>query len=214
MDVSSYLEWPFFTPAHAELVRRVDVWAAAWCANRQHPEDRDSVDHACRQLVNELGRAGFTRHSVPDATAAPSFDVRSLALIRETLARHDALADFAFAMQGLGSGAISLAGSAEVKERYLPRVAAGEAIAAFALSETAAGSDVAAIRCRARREGDSYILDGEKTWISNGGIADFYCVFARTAEPIVRADGTTAAAGISAFVVDAATASCAARTAT
>ena len=200
VDVSSYLEWPFFTPAHGELVRRVDAWATAYFANRKISEDRDSVDHACRQLVNELGRVGFTRHSVPDAA---SFDVRSLALIRETLARHDALADFAFAMQGLGSGAISLAGSPEVKERYLPRVASGEAVAAFALSEAAAGSDVAAIQCRARRDGDSYVLDGEKTWISNGGIAEFYCVFARTSEPEIRADGTVAARGISAFVVDA-----------
>ena len=228
MDVSSYLEWPFFTPAHGQLVRRVDAWASAYFANRKISEDRDSVDHACRQLVNELGRAGFTRYSVPgvagaagagtftsdaastsagqashSAAAPSSFDVRSLALIRETLARHDALADFAFAMQGLGSGAISLAGSPEVKERYLPRVASGEAIAAFALSEATAGSDVAAIQCRARRDGDSYVLDGEKTWISNGGIAEFYCVFARTSEPEVRADGTVAARGISAFVVDA-----------
>jgi acyl-CoA dehydrogenase len=132
-----------------------------------------------------------------------NFDVRSLALIRETLARHDALADFVFAMQGLGSGAISLAGSPELKRRYLPRVATGEAIAAFALSEANAGSDVAAIQCSARRDGDSYILDGEKTWISNGGIADFYCVFARTAAAELRADGSVAARGISAFVVDA-----------
>lgn len=235
MDVSSYLDWPFFTPEHGELARRVDAWATAYFANRKTAEDRDSVDHACRQLVGELGRAGWTRYSVPgtnggggDAMAeladnrrhsadqgvagagrletrpvSPAFDVRSLAIIRETLARHDALADFAFAMQGLGSGAISLAGSPEIKERYLPRVAAGEAIAAFALSEAAAGSDVAAIRCRARRDGASYVLDGEKTWISNGGIAEFYCVFARTADAEVRADGTVAARGISAFVVDA-----------
>ena len=210
MDVSSYLEWPFFTPAHSELVRRVDAWATSYFANRRTSEDRDSVDHACRQLVNELGRAGFTRYSVPDMasssaelTARSAFDVRSLALIRETLARHDALADFAFAMQGLGSGAISLGGSTEIKARYLPRVASGEAIAAFALSEATAGSDVAAIQCRARKDGDSYVLDGEKTWISNGGIAEFYCVFARTSDPEVRADGTVAARGISAFVVDA-----------
>ena len=210
MDVSSYLEWPFFTPAHSELVRRVDAWATSYFANRRTSEDRDSVDHACRQLVNELGRAGFTRYSVPDMasssadlTARSAFDVRSLALIRETLARHDALADFAFAMQGLGSGAISLGGSTEIKARYLPRVASGEAIAAFALSEATAGSDVAAIQCRARQDGDSYVLDGEKTWISNGGIAEFYCVFARTSDPEVRADGTVAARGISAFVVDA-----------
>jgi acyl-CoA dehydrogenase len=258
VDVSSYLEWPFFTPEHGELVRRVDAWATTYFAGRKISEDRDSVDHACRQLVSELGRAGWTRYSVPgahvhsgsaansndvghagaaghkvsgnrgpsagrasstghaagsDSTGStvhtglgskpPAFDVRSLALIRETLARHDALADFAFAMQGLGSGAISLAGSPAIKERYLPRVASGEAIAAFALSEAAAGSDVAAIRCRARRDGDSYVLDGEKTWISNGGIAEFYCVFARTADAEVRADGTVAARGISAFVVDA-----------
>jgi acyl-CoA dehydrogenase len=221
MDVSSYLEWPFFGPEHGELVKRVDAWATAYFAGRKISEDRDSVDQACRQLVGELGRAGWTRYSVPGAhgysasanagTASthgfgnqpPSFDVRSLALIRETLARHDALADFAFAMQGLGSGAISLAASPAIKERYLPRVASGEAIAAFALSEAAAGSDVAAISCRARRDGDSYVLDGEKTWISNGGIAEFYCVFARTADAEVRADGTVAARGISAFVVDA-----------
>ena len=208
MDVSSYLEWPFFTPEHSELVKRVDAWATGYFSGRKTSEDRDSVDHACRQLVSELGRAGWTRYSVPgthgqSASSPPAFDVRSLALIRETLARHDALADFAFAMQGLGSGAISLAGSPAIKERYLPRVASGEAIAAFALSEAAAGSDVAAIRCRARREGDSYVLDGEKTWISNGGIAEFYCVFARTADAEVRADGTVAARGISAFVVDA-----------
>jgi acyl-CoA dehydrogenase len=235
VDVSSYLEWPFFSPEHGELARRVDAWATAYFANRKTAEDRDSVDHACRQLVSELGRAGWTRYSVPSAHGAagartgdvddgrtmavaygsppiaarqprpeaPAFDVRSLAIIRETLARHDALADFAFAMQGLGSGAISLAGSPELKERYLPRVASGEAIAAFALSEAAAGSDVAAIRCRARRDGDSYVLDGEKTWISNGGIAEFYCVFARTTDAEVRADGTVAARGISAFVVDA-----------
>ena len=244
MDVSSYLEWPFFTPEHGELARRVDAWASAYFANRRIAEDRDSVDHACRQLVSELGRAGWTRYSVPGihggshdgpgqpgghsaaprpdelgshraeasgkhsdgrgfTTESPAFDVRSLAIIRETLARHDALADFAFAMQGLGSGAISLAGSPELKERYLPRVASGEAIAAFALSEAAAGSDVAAIRCRAQRDGDSYVLDGEKTWISNGGIAEFYCVFARTSEAEVRPDGTVAARGISAFVVNA-----------
>jgi acyl-CoA dehydrogenase len=124
-------------------------------------------------------------------------------LIRETLSRHDALADFAFAMQGLGSGAISLAGSPQVRKRYLSRVAAGESVAAFALSESNAGSDVAAIQCSARRDGDFYVLDGEKTWISNGGIADFYCVFARTAAAERRADGSVAARGISAFVVDA-----------
>jgi alkylation response protein AidB-like acyl-CoA dehydrogenase len=208
VDVSNYLEWPFFTPEHGELARRVDTWATTHFINKTSTEDRDSVDNTCRHLVNELGRAGFTRYSVPTShqpadAAPPRFDVRSLAIIRETLAQHDALADFAFAMQGLGSGAISLAGSPALKERYLPRVASGEAIAAFALSESHAGSDVAAIRCRARRDGDFYVLDGEKTWISNGGIAEFYCVFARTSDAETRPDGTIAARGISAFVVDA-----------
>ncbi|EWM42505.1 acyl-CoA dehydrogenase, C-terminal domain protein [Bordetella holmesii 41130] len=126
----------------------------------------------------------------------PDVDSRAVCILRETLARHEGLADFALAMQGLGSGAISLMGSAELRQRYLPRVASGQAIAAFALSEPDAGSDVAALQCSARRDGDSYVLDGTKTWISNGGIADFYCVFARTGE-------APGARGISAFVVDA-----------
>jgi alkylation response protein AidB-like acyl-CoA dehydrogenase len=158
--------------------------------------------------VRELGAAGITGYCVRAeyGGALPEFDVRAISLIRETLARHDGLADFAFAMQGLGSGAISLAASADLKRKYLPRVARGEAIAAFALSEPQAGSDVAAMTCGARRAGGDYILDGTKTWISNGGIADFYCVFARTSPGERRADGTIAAQGISAFVVDAETA--------
>jgi acyl-CoA dehydrogenase len=202
-----FLEWPFFTPAHRDLAERVDSWATQRFSGEAHAEDRDSVDAACRERVRDLGRAGWTRYSVPLDPEAPvaEFDVRSLALIRETLAWHDGLADFAFAMQGLGSGAISLAGSHEIKHRYLPRVAAGEAIAAFALSEPDAGSDVAAIKCSARLEGDAYVLDGQKTWISNGGIADFYCVFARTSPAEYRPDGSVTARGISAFVVDAQT---------
>jgi acyl-CoA dehydrogenase len=202
-----FLEWPFFTPAHRDLAERVDSWATQHFSGEAHAEDRDSVDTACRERVRDLGRAGWTRYSVPFDPEAPvaEFDVRALALIRETLAWHDGLADFAFAMQGLGSGAISLAGSHEIKHRYLPRVAAGEAIAAFALSEPDAGSDVAAINCSARREDDAYVLDGQKTWISNGGIADFYCVFARTSPAEHRPDGSVTARGISAFVVDAQT---------
>ncbi len=207
----SFLDWPFFGDSHRELASRLSEWAAARFAGAARPEDRESVDAASRQLVRDLGRGGWTRHCVPQETARAAgaehtgFDVRSLALIREILARHDALADFAFAMQGLGSGAISIAGSPELKTRYLPRVIAGDAIAAFALSEHDAGSDVAALRCRAIRTPDGYKLDGEKTWISNGGIADFYCVFARTSGPDVRADGTTSAEGITAIVVDAGT---------
>ena len=207
----TFLDWPFFGDSHRELASRLREWAAARLTGPA-AEDRESVDRACRQLVRDLGRAGWARYCVPTVAAdgakhgAPAgFDVRALALIRETLARHDALADFAFAMQGLGSGAISLAGSPELRAHYLPRVAGGEAIAAFALSEPDAGSDVAALRCRATRTADGYELEGEKTWISNGGIADFYCVFARTSGPDVRPDGTVSAEGITAFVVDAAT---------
>ena len=201
--IRGFLDWPFFDAGHRELAQHLDDWAAAHLAGRTHAEDRASVDAACRSLVRELGQAGWTRYSVPGAA---TFDVRALALIRETLAWYDGLADFAFAMQGLGSGAISLAGSAALKARYLPRVATGEAIAAFALSEPDAGSDVAAMQCIARLDCDSYVLDGEKTWISNGGIADFYCVFARTRPAERRPDGSVAARGISAFVVDADTA--------
>jgi acyl-CoA dehydrogenase len=145
----------------------------------------------------ECGRA-MSGLGVPTGASrlADSVDTRSICLLREELAWHHGLADFAFAMQGLGSGAISLFGSESQKQHYLPRVAQGNAIAAFALSEPEAGSDVAAMRCSAMREGDSYVLNGEKTWISNGGIADFYVVFART-------DDAPGAKGISAFIVDA-----------
>jgi acyl-CoA dehydrogenase len=181
------LDWPFFEPRHRTLARELEAWAAQH-VSQAHATD---VDAACRALVRSLGAGGWLTHAVGD-----QIDTRAICLIRETLARHDGLADFAFAMQGLGSGAISLAGSAEQKARWLPRVASGEAIAAFALSEPDAGSDVGALSCAARAEGDHYLLDGEKTWISNGGIADFYVVFARTGEqPKAR--------GISAFIVEA-----------
>ena len=209
----SFLDWPFFSDRHRELARRLSEWAAAHLTRATIVEDRESIGGACRQLVRELGRAGWTQYCAPKEASQGDalggrvqFDVRALALIRETLARHDALADFAFAMQGLGSGAISLAGSPDLQARYLPRVVAGDAIAAFALSEPDAGSDVAALQCRAVRTSDGYRLDGDKTWISNGGIADFYCVFARTSGPDVRPDGTTSSDGISAFVVDSTTA--------
>lgn len=203
------LEWPFFAPRHRELTAQVDAWAAEHLSEPNAADCGPVLDGACRALALDLGKAGWMRHSIGDPavdvqTVSP-FDVRTLTLIRETLARYDALADFVFAMQGLGSGAISLAGSAALKLRYLPRVATGEAVAAFALSEPHAGSDVAALSCRARREGEDYVLDGDKTWISNGGIADFYCVFARTSEAQYRSDGSVSARGISAFVVDAKT---------
>jgi acyl-CoA dehydrogenase len=186
MADKSYLDWPFFTPGHAALEQRLDIWAVQHVADA-HGHD---VDAACRTLVRQLGEGGWIDHAIG------TIDTRAICLIRETLARHNGLADFAFAMQGLGSGAISLFGSDANKARYLARVARGEAIAAFALSEPQAGSDVAAMQCAAVQDGDSYILNGEKTWISNGGIADFYVVFARTGEQ-------PGARGISAFIVDA-----------
>jgi len=197
MSDRAYLDWPFFDAPQRRLAADLDAWAAANIARLDHGK---GVDALCRDLVTSLGRGGWLRHCVPAAHGgvAESIDSRSLCIARETLARHEGLADFAFAMQGLGSGAISIAGSEELKRRYLPRVAKGEAIAAFALSEPDAGSDVGAMTTSARREGEHYVLDGEKTWISNGGIADFYCVFARTGE-------AAGARGISAFVVDAET---------
>ncbi len=194
MADKSYLGWPFFEQRHAALERDLDAWAA------QHVRDAhgSDTDAQCRQLVRALGKAGWLRHAVGGAAyggALDAIDTRAICLIRETLARHNGLADFAFAMQGLGSGAISLFGSEANKQAYLPRVAQGEAIAAFALSEPQAGSDVAAMQCAAVQDGDHYVLDGEKTWISNGGIADFYVVFARTGEQ-------PGARGISAFIVD------------
>ncbi len=195
MSDTRYLDWPFFEDRHRELARSLDAWAAEHIAEA-HGRD---VDDACRALVRSLGAAGWLHHAVA-ADVGAAIDTRAICLIRETLARHAGLADFAFAMQGLGSGAISLAGSDGQRARYLGRVAAGEAIAAFALSEPEAGSDVAAMACTAwqEEEGGDYLLDGEKTWISNGGIADFYVVFARTGE-------APGARGISAFIVDAGT---------
>ena len=199
-----HLDWPFFGPEHRALAARVDSWAAANLGRADHAEDRAGVDRRCRELVGQLGAAGLTAYCVRavDGGALPELDARAICLLRETLARWDGLADFALAMQGLGSGALSLAADASLRARYLPRVAYGTAIAAFALSEAAAGSDVAAMTTAARRDGAAYVLDGAKTWISNGGIADFYCVFARTAAGERRSDGTTSAAGISAFVVE------------
>jgi acyl-CoA dehydrogenase len=192
-----HFQWPFFEDRHRRLATELDAWAAT----HVHDAHGDDVDATCRSLVTLLGRSGWLAHAVAGTEhggAANTIDTRSICIVRETLAYHAGLADFAFAMQGLGSGAISLAGTAQQKAAWLPRVARGEAIAAFALSEPEAGSDVAAMACAARLEGDSYVLDGEKTWISNGGIADLYVVFARTGE-------APGARGISAFIVVAGT---------
>ncbi|AWL07130.1 acyl-CoA dehydrogenase family protein [Massilia oculi] len=192
-----YLDWPFFEECHGALARELDAWAADNLIDA-HGSDVDAI---CRALVARLGRDGWLRHAVGSDGGA--IDTRAICLIRETLARHAGLADFAFAMQGLGSGAISLFGTQAQKRRWLPPVASGEAIAAFALSEPEAGSDVAAMQCAARRDGDDWVLDGEKTWISNGGIADFYLVFARSGDG--GGEGGRGSKGISAFIVDAAT---------
>ena len=195
----AHLDWPFFDDAHRTLASALGTWSAA---TLHHVDDatRAANDARCRALVATLGQAGWMRYAVPASYggALDALDSRALCLVRETLAYHDGLADFAFAMQGLGSGAITLAGSEALKQTYLPRVASGAAIAAFALSEPDAGSDVAAMKTRAVADGDHYVLDGTKTWISNGGIADFYTVFARTSDQ-------PGARGISAFVVDATT---------
>ena len=197
MTDQDYLAWPFFDDSHRKLAREIDAWAADHLV---HTEESGDLDQACRSLVADLGEAGWLRHCVAKGYggARDTIDVRSLCMLRENLARRSGLADFAFAMQGLGSGAISIAGSDTVKQKYLPQVGSGRLIAAFALSEPDAGSDVGALATTARRDGADYVLDGEKTWISNGGIADFYCVFARTGE----APGSR---GLSGFVVDAGT---------
>ncbi|MGE0034593.1 MAG: acyl-CoA dehydrogenase family protein [Xanthobacteraceae bacterium] len=189
------LSWPFFDDAHRDFAATLSHWAAATLPSLPH----DDVDAACRARVKALGEAGFLKAAVPSAYGGlyPRLDVRTLCLAREILGWHDGLADFAFAMQGLGTGAISLYGSDELKARYLPPVRDGRAIAAFALSEPEAGSDVAALATTAKPDGPSHVrIDGTKTWISNGGIADHYVVFARSGEG-------PGARGLSAFVVDA-----------
>jgi alkylation response protein AidB-like acyl-CoA dehydrogenase len=204
------LEWPFFDDAHRALHAGLREWLAGGEAPAHEPPAgaaRDEVDAHCRAWVAALARGGWLRHAIGGVAhggAAEAIDTRAICLLRETLAARDGLADFAFAMQGLGSGAITLAGSPALRAHYLPRVADGRAIAAFALSEPEAGSDVAALRTTARRDGDGWILEGEKTWISNGGIADFYVVFAREHAPD-REAAPRGTRDIAAFVVDAGT---------
>ena len=189
MADTSFLNWPFLNQSHNVLHSKLEAWALENLQNISH----DNPDITCKSLVSKLGKAGFLKYSGISAEH-PKVDVRSLCLIREILARHEGLADFAFAMQGLGSMPISLFGSAEQKNFWLPLVQSGEAISAFALTEPQSGSDVANIELEAKKERNGYVLNGEKTWISNGGIADVYTVFARTGEG-------TGAKGLSAFLV-------------
>jgi acyl-CoA dehydrogenase len=190
MTDRSFLAWPFFEDRHRAHAERLE----AWCG-KNLPVDHHDVDAACRRLVADLGRDGWLMPTAIDPASPAPLDVRTLCLTRETLARHDGLADFAFAMQGLGTGAISLFGTPD-QQRWLEKTRRGEAISAFALSEPRSGSDVANMDMRADRDGSDYVLTGEKTWISNGGIADLYTVFARTGE-------APGARGISCFVVPA-----------
>jgi acyl-CoA dehydrogenase len=190
MHDKSFLDWPFFEARHRALAEKLDTWAISHLADIDHHD----TDATCRKLVGQLGKDGWLRLTAP-GEGYDKLDVRSLALCRETLARYSGLADFSFAMQGLGAGPISLFGSDAQRAMWLPRTRAGEAIAAFALTEPASGSDVANIAATARHDDDGYVLDGEKSWISNGGIADLYVVFARTGE-------APGARGLSAFIVE------------
>lgn len=190
MADKSFLSWPFFDAEHGEQAAALEAWAAETLGSIDHSD----TDAACRALVAKLGAGGWLQHS--GAEGEDRLDVRTLCLIRETLARHDGLADFAFAMQGLGTGAISLFGTEEQKSHWLPLTRSGQAISAFALTEPQSGSDVANSTMTATRDGEDYVLNGEKTWISNGGIADVYTLFART-------DEAPGAKGLSAFIVPA-----------
>ena len=195
MSLAETLRWPFFTDAHRAYAEKLSRWAA----DTLHELPHDDVDEACRARVKAMGEAGFLTPTVPGEYGGmhPQLDVRTLCLSREILGYYDGLADFAFAMQGLGTGSISLFGTPELKARYLPDVGKGKTIAAFAISELEAGSDVAALTTTAEPDGNTHVrINGNKTWISNGGIADHYVVFARTGE-------APGARGLSAFMVDA-----------
>ena len=190
MADKTFLNWPFFEDHHRALAAQLEDWATDKLASIDHSD----TDTACRHLVTQLGQAGILNHSATDPANPGTLDVRSLCLIRETLARHDGLADFAFAMQGLGTGAISLFGSDTQKFEWLSQTRTGEAISAFALTEPQSGSDVANSTMTATEDGNDFVLNGEKTWISNGGIADVYTLFARTGE-------APGARGLSAFIL-------------
>lgn len=190
----TYLDWPFFEDHHRKLAANLETW----CQENLQNIDHSNVDDACKNILSKLASGGWLKYVVPKAYGGifDTHDVRSLCLIRETLARHDGLADFVFAMQGLGSGTIALFGTKELKQQYLPDVAAGKRIAAFALTELDSGSDVANMTTSAEIKGTHYEINGAKTYISNGGIADYYVLFARTGE-------APGAKGLSAMIIDA-----------
>ncbi len=200
MADTSYLDWPFFDDGHRQLAADLTEWAAKEIGGDDHPEPADdaALDAEAGALAAKLGGAGWLKYTVPAAYggALEKLDTRSLCIARQCLGYHSGLADFVFAMQGLGSGSITLFGTDEQKARYLPGVATGAAIAAFAITEAEGGSDVAAMTTTAEADGGDYVINGAKTWISNAGLADHYVMFARTGE-------APGAKGISAFVMDA-----------
>ena len=200
MTEQTYLNWPFLDESHRQLARDFRIWADREIAplSDEEPDDEEGLDALARELVKRLAAGGWLQYSVPAPWGGKyeTLDVRALCLMRETLAQYSGMADFSFVMQGLGSGPISLFGSEEIRSKYLPEVATGKRIAAFALSEIDSGSDVAAMTTNARLDGDHYILNGAKTLISNGGLADQYVVFCRT-------ENAPGAKGLSALVVDA-----------
>jgi alkylation response protein AidB-like acyl-CoA dehydrogenase len=219
MPDTTFLAWPFFADHHRSFAKELRTWAeqtipplvasvhghdldAAHATSQPGASGTSALDDTCRTLVKRMGSDGWLRYLVPKQYGGvyDAFDVRTLCLMRETFASVSGLADFSFAMQGLGSGPITLFGSDALKDRYLPRLATGAALSAFAISEADAGSDVAAMTTTARRDGDTYIIDGEKTWISNAGIADYYIVFCRL-DP--SQSQSTEKKEYAAFVVDA-----------
>lgn len=196
MPDTSFLSWPFFAEEHRAYAGRLEAWVPSALGELAHAEEH--IDQSCREIVRRMGHDGILNACVPKSHGGSHdrLDVRTLCLTREILARHGGLADFAFVMQGLGSGPISLFGTDAQKAGWLPGVRDGSLIAAFALSEPEAGSDVAALACTAVEDGDHYVINGEKTWISNGGIAGFYTLIARTGE-------APGAKGLSCFIVPA-----------
>jgi acyl-CoA dehydrogenase len=200
MSDTTFLDWPFFDDSHRKFAVDLTAWAEKEIAPLQDDDHHthDALDASFRKIIDKLGSAGWLKYTIPAAYggALENFDVRHMALARSILGYHTGLADFAFAMQGLGSGAITLFGSEDIKQKYLPEVGIGKRLAAFALSEPACGSDVAAMTTSAERDGDDYVINGVKTWISNAGLADQYVLFARTGD-------APGAKGLSAFVIDA-----------
>ena len=199
MSDITYLEWPFFDKIHRDFASDLTAWAKENISPHENDDHQtnDASDSSFKNIIKKLGEAGWLKYTIPAAYggALENFDVRHIALARSILGYHTGIADFAFAMQGLGSGSISLFGSEELKQKYLPEVGIGKRTAAFAMSEPGCGSDVASMSTTAQLDGNHFVINGVKTWISNAGIADQYVLFARTGD-------APGAKGLSAFVID------------